>query len=389
MRRRLFFLTIASCIILGFFLWGALPADAAKGVDAAKKVIKIAVVGPLTGQYGVYGQDQKKGVEYGIKEFNDAGGFKEGPYQGYKIEASFLDDKSDAKESANVAQQVVIGDYFAEIGPTNSTPANASAPIYDRANVAMVLVYASDYRLTHSGYKNVFRIVCTTKTEGEAYAEQAVKILGKKKLAELWENTAYGQTLHQYYEAKAKELGAQVVASDTYVAGQDVDFKPVLTKMKGLNPDMIVLNVTYNDAGLIVSQARSLGWGIPMLAAIGCNAPKFSEMMPADPGEVYMAVLFNQLSSDPKIQGFIKNYMAMHKTEPSESAALAYDALGALIHAVVKGAKEREKVAEFMRKVDYQGVTNRIRFDENGDVLQPALPLLKMGPGKKWVEYKK
>jgi branched-chain amino acid transport system substrate-binding protein len=386
MRRKLF--SIFSVIVFVCLIFGVMSASAEKGVDSKNKVIKIAVVGPITGQYGVYGQDQKKGVEDAIKEFNEAGGFKKGKFQGYKVEATFFDDKGDPKESANVAQQVVIGNYFAEIGPTNSSPANASAPLYDRNNMAMILVYASDYRLTHSGYKNVFRIVCTTKTEGESYAVQIVDTLGKKKIADLWENTAYGQTLHKFFEDKVKELGGEIVSSETYVAGQDVDFKPVLTKMKNLNPDMIMLNVTYNDGGLIVSQARTLGWEVPMLGAIGCNAPKFVEMMPDDPGEVYLSVLFNQISSAPKIQNFIENYRTMFGTEPSESAALAYDAFNALANAIELGAAKREEVKDYLLKVDFQGVTNRIRFDEYGDVFQPALPLLKLGPGKKWMEEK-
>jgi branched-chain amino acid transport system substrate-binding protein len=386
MRRKLF--SIFSVIVSVCLIFGVMSASAEKGVDSKNKLIKIAVVGPITGQYGVYGQDQKKGVEDAIKEFNEAGGFKKGNFQGYKVEATFFDDKGDPKESANVAQQVVIGNYFAEIGPTNSSPANASAPLYDRNNMAMILVYASDYRLTHSGYKNVFRIVCTTKTEGESYAVQIVDTLGKKKIADLWENTAYGQTLHQFFEDKVKELGGEIISSETYVAGQDVDFKPVLTKMKNLGPDMIMLNVTYNDGGLIVSQARTLGWGVPMLGAIGCNAPKFVEMMPDDPGEVYLSVLFNQISSAPKIQNFIENYRTMFGTEPSESAALAYDAFNALVNAIELGAAKREEVKDYLLKVDFQGVTNRIRFDEYGDVFQPALPLLKLGSGKKWVEFK-
>jgi hypothetical protein len=39
-------------------------------------------------------------------------------------------------------------------------------------------------------------------------------------------------------------------------------------------------------------------------------------------------------------------------------------------------------------KVEFRGVTNRICFGENGDVFQPGLSLLKLGPGKKWMKYK-
>ena len=373
------------CLMV-FFM--TMPALASKGVDAKNKQIKIAVVGPLTGQYGVYGQAQKEGVEYAIKKLNNQGGFKKGKFKGYGLEPTYFDDKGDPKESANIAQKIVIGDYFAEIGPTNSSPASASAPIFDRNNVAMILVYASDYRLTHSGYKNVFRMVSTTESEGYAYAAGAVTKLGHKKIAEIWENTAYGQTLHQYFGKKVKELNAELVASEAFVAGQDIDFKPILTKLKGLNPDLIMLNLTYNDGGLVVSQARNLGWDVPMLAATGCNAPKFVEMMPANPGDVYIAVIFSQLSDDPNVKNFLKGFEEMHKKGPSEASALSYDATLTLIQAIELGATKRENLKDYLMKVDYQGVTSRKKFDKNGDIVAPDFPVLKLGSDKKWFPFK-
>ncbi|MFH1140002.1 MAG: ABC transporter substrate-binding protein [Pseudomonadota bacterium] len=379
-------LVILAALILTLAL--ALPALAEKGVDEKAKVIKVAVVGPLTGEMAVYGVDQKKGVEAAIEKFNLAGGFKSGPYAGFKLEGVYFDDKADPKESANIAQQVVIGDFFAEIGPTNSSPASASAPIYDRADTPMILVYASDTRLTHSGYSNIFRIVVTTDTEAESYARHSVETLGKKKVVEIWENTAYGQALHTSYVKNIKAMGGELLASESIDAAKDVDFKAILTKMKALNPDILQLNVTYTPGGLIVSQARGMGFEVPMVSAIGCNNPKYLEMMPEKPGMVFLCPTFNQLSAEPVIVDFIAFYKNMFKAEPSESAALAYDAVNALAAAVEAGATKAEEVKIALRKVDFRGVTNRIRFDEFGDVSQPSLPLWKLNDAKQWETYK-
>ena len=70
------------------------------------------------------------------------------------------------------------------------------------------------------------------------------------------------------------------------------------------------------------------------------------------------------------------------------AAALAYDAFNSLVKAIELGAGKREEAKDYLRKVEFQGVTNRIRFDENGDVFQPDRSLLKLGPSKKWIEYK-
>lgn len=364
-----------------------MPAMADKGVDAKGKVIKFAAVGPLTGEVAIYGVDQKKGVEAAIDNINAAGGLKSGPYKGYKFEAVYFDDKADPKESANIAQQVVIGDYFAEIGPTNSSPASASAPIYDRADIPMILVYATDTRLTHSGYTNVFRITVTTDTEAESYARHLVKTLKKKKIVEIWENTAYGQVLHKSFVENLKAVGGELLLSESIDAAKDVDFKAILTKMKSLNPDMLQLNLTYTPGALIVSQARGMGFNVPMLSAMGCNNPKFIEMMPADPGVVYLSPTFNHLSKEPAIVNFISSYKKKFNAEPSESAALAYDAVNALKSAIEAGAAKPSDVKNYLRKVDFPGVTNRIRFDKFGDVSQPSLPLWKLNKSKQWESF--
>lgn len=387
MRKKLSVLTLIFAVF--FLLISSGLVFAQKGIDLKKKSIKIAVVGPMTGQYAVYGQDQKLGVEFAIKEVNDAGGIQTGKYKGFKLEAAYLDDKGDPKESGNVAQQIVSGNYFAELGPTNSSPASVSAPILNRAKVPMIITYAADIRLTRSGYKNIFRVGIQTITEAQSYASKIVKNLGKKKIAEIWENTAYGQSLHQNFVEGATSLGAQVVASETFVSGQDVDFKPILTKMKALNPDVVMLNVTYNDGGVIISQARSMGWQIPMVGCASCNNAKFVEMMPPDHGEVYLVVIFNHLSSKPIVQNFIQAYKSMHNTTevPSELAAITRDAVRTLVEAIELGATQRETSLDYFRKVDFQGVVCQIRFDEYGDVMQPDLGLLKLNKDKVWESY--
>jgi hypothetical protein len=43
----------------------------------------------------------------------------------------------------------------------------------------------------------------------------------------------------------------------------------------------------------------------------------------------------------------------MFETEPSEAAALAYDAFDALVNAVELGAGKREEAKDYLRKVEF------------------------------------
>ena len=51
-------------------------------------------------------------------------------------------------------------------------------------------------------------------------------------------------------------------------------------------------------------------------------------------------------------------------------AAYAFDGMSVLIEAVrISGSPEREKIQEALSKIQYEGVTGRIQFDDKGNRL--------------------
>jgi branched-chain amino acid transport system substrate-binding protein len=93
---------------------------------AADKVIKIGVVGPLTGQFAAVGQSQINGAEMKAKEINAAGGE-------YKIELISEDDASNCDQSVNATVKLITKDNVAAIlGACNSPCALAMVPMTKR-----------------------------------------------------------------------------------------------------------------------------------------------------------------------------------------------------------------------------------------------------------------
>ena len=367
--------------VLGFLVVVSLSflTTGARGEDK----LLVAVVGPLTGSAAEYGTDQFQGVKLAQTEINEKGGVAKGPLKGAKFELVSYDDKGDPKEGANNAQKIVTQkDVFCVIGPQLSSVALAMAPIYERAKMVMFSPYATNPNLTKQGYKYVFRNIQTGETEGPDYATKVVKKLGYKNIGFIYENTGYGMGMRDPFINYVKELGATIVGVESYIQGQDKDFSTILTKLRAKNPDCLFLGGIYTEEGVIVKQARAMGWNVPIVCNTGANHPSFVELAGDSAEGVHFVALFNVTIDNPKVKAFVKAYEKMFRGIASESAALAYDAFYTVNAAIEAGSAKRESLAEYLHKTSYDGVTGKTQFDEKGDVVQKSGYLMVVKNGK-------
>lgn len=356
------------------------------GVDTANKVIKIALLGPLSGQSAEYGKSQERGAKtFTTLEMP----LTAGPFAGYTFQIESFDGKADPKEAANIAQKIVIGDYFAVVGSSLSLEALAAAPILDRANIPLYTTFASSPKLTSSGWNNVVMSFPVAPKEGAAGADIVITDLGKKKVVEFYENSPYGQGLHEGFVPRVQELGGEVLKSYTNDAKADVDFSAPLTEIKNMGAEAIVLNETYEAAGVIMGQARKMGIDLPIVACSGALDQTAVEMAGGEAalGDVRWLSLFSPESTRPKVQAFVTEYGKENNgMVPDDAAALTYDALVGIKAALEQGVATREELAAKLRSGKMtapEGITNpAISHDEVGNILDSKLLIIIYKDGK-------
>jgi branched-chain amino acid transport system substrate-binding protein len=96
---------IALLTILATILTGcASSAEESSGSNGKnnEKEVKIAVVGPMTGNGAEYGKAFKDGAELAVDKFNNSG------KSDIKVSLVFGDDKNNPKEAANIAQKNIF-----------------------------------------------------------------------------------------------------------------------------------------------------------------------------------------------------------------------------------------------------------------------------------------
>jgi len=351
------------------FLIMATVSYAGDGVDHKNKIIKLAGYDAVTGKYGNYGSGDKIGQEIAIKQINNMGGIQAGPLKGYKLELDFYDDRGDAREAASVAKKVASGDYLTVMGPSMSSSALAATPVFYRYRIANVITYSNASSITAQGFDTIARLPFTTKTIANAIANAAGKELGMKTVAVISENQDYGQQLIETLLEVQGQYGLSVVSQDVITPGQDVDFKSVLTRAKSKNPDGLILFVTYNEGGLIVRQARDMGWDVPVVGVEALTDPKFFELA-GDVKNVFLVISDDIDSSTPQAKYLNAQWKKRTGEAVAPNAAIfGYDAVQVTRQIIENGAQTREEFIKGIPKVKAAGgiYSNLYTFDKHGD----------------------
>lgn len=327
--------------------------------------IQIGLSAPLTGNYSEYGTNWKKAMDIAVEKINAKGGIKGRPLQ---IIAE--DSKSDPKDSAQIAQKFSSDPKIvATLGDFTSTACMAAQPIYDRAGLVQLSPTASHPEFAPKSQWS-FGVIGTQAAEGPFMANYTVKREGKKRVAVLYINNDWGIAAQEQYVKKAKELGADVVAVDSYF-DRDKDFTAVLTKLRGAKPDALYIATMYNDGALMSKQREKLGWNdVAVFGPGSLYSPKLLELGGSSVEGLHTSTIFLENDSRPEVQEFVKTFKARNNdVAPNMFAAIAYDAISVLANAIERAGTDRKAIRDELAKTkNYVGMTGKIGFTERRDV---------------------
>ena len=334
----------------------------------AQETIKIGFFAPITGPVAADGASSKQSVELAVKEINDRGGIA-----GKKIDLIVYDDRFDPKEAVSIAQKLIgLDKVVAVVSGSYSGPTRAVAPIYQEAKIPMVAAYAVHPDITKAG-EYIFRQSFIGTVQGAGGGEVAAKLMRAKTASILTMDNDFGRTLAGAFKNQAEKRGVKILSIDTFPMGEK-EFSPLLTKIKGLNPDVIYNTGYPSEGSLIVKQAKALGIKSKILATEGIDSTTQFFGIAGDAAEgVVITTNLNRDDKRPVVQNFIKNYKARYGPAPDMVGASSYDALRVLANAIQIGGTKPDAIREALAKTkDFDGVTGIIKGYTKGEVLKPV-----------------
>ena len=358
------------------------PKVEAPSVAKAPEVqtVKIGVASPLTGAQAHIGIDIRNGVQLAIEDANKAGVSIGG--QAVKLVMVAEDDEANPTKATTVAQKLVDAKVAAVVGHFNSGASIPASKIYADAGIPQISPSSTNPDYTLKGYKTTFRVVAHDGQQGPTLGRFALDKLKAKTIAVIDDSTAYGQGLADNFEATVKAGGAKLVARE-HTTDKDTDFKAILTKIKGKNPDLIMFGGIDPQAGPMAKQIKELGIKAKFIGGDGMQALNFIKLA-GDSAEGAMASTPG-LPKDKMPGGteFLAKYKAKFNAEVELYAPMGYDAVMVFVEAMKRaGSADPAKFLPEIGKTDYTGVIGPIAFDEKGDLKNGPITIYVVKGGK-------
>lgn len=355
----------------------ALLATAAVFVSAgaAQADITIAVAGPMTGQYAVFGEQIRNGGEMAVKDINAAGGVL-----GQKLKLEVGDDACDPKQAVAVANQLANRGVVFVAGHWCSSSSIPASDVYADEGIVQISPGSTNPQLTERGLETVFRVCGRDDQQGQVAAQFIAEHFKGKNVAILHDKTAYGKGLADETKKSLNALGIEEAMYEAYTAGEK-DYTALVTKMKRANIDLIYIGGYHTEAGLIRRQATEQGLDAVLMSGDALVSEEYWSIT----GDVGTGTLMT-FSPDPA-----KNPAAAPVVEEFEAAGIkpegytlyTYGAIQAWAQAVEKaGTLDLDPVLDALHSESFDTVLGNITFDAKGDVEAPGYVVYEWRDGK-------
>ncbi|HEY0296068.1 MAG TPA: ABC transporter substrate-binding protein [Bordetella sp.] len=326
--------------------------------------IKIGAVESLSGGAAQYGNNIRNGLQLAADEINAAGGVN-----GNKLVLAVEDDQTKKEEAINAFKKLIFQDKALMVfGPTLSNTALAAQPIAQAARTVAFGTSTTVDGITDPG-EYIFRNAVTESAVIPVTVKTAQAKLGLKKVAVMYgNNDALSKGGYDIFKKALEDNHIDVTDTETFSTG-DVDFKAQLTKIKGTNPDAIVLSALIAEGAPIVAQARQLGITVPFIGGNGMNSPKLFDLASGTASDnLWVGSPWASDNASPENTKFIADYKARYNAAPDQFAAQAYDAVHIASSAMKKVqfsgdlAKDRAAFRDALASVQWTGATGAFKF---------------------------
>ena len=250
----------AKAAALGLSLGALALGFATVPAHAQQKVLKIGVLGVMSGPAASWGLVNRYCAEAAAQMINEQGGW-EIDGEKYKIEVISIDDRNDPKVSVAGAERLVYQEGIKYIiGPNVDTTAAAVVPVFEKAGPINV-PYAFSKSLYSPPHGNSILGMIASYQAGPVIYKYLKEKRGVQSVSFIARNASDPLNQRDEGVAAANRLGLKVSSSaDTYEPGT-TDFFPVMSRVVKQNADLIVFSgVAPADAPLLIRAARELGY---------------------------------------------------------------------------------------------------------------------------------
>jgi branched-chain amino acid transport system substrate-binding protein len=322
--------------------------------------VKVGIVLPLTGDQAKFGEIEKQSFDLALGEINAAGGIK-----GRKLELVIEDDTGRPEVGRSVVEKLITKDKVVMLGGGYSSSVTyAVAGVCQQNQMPFLINTGSADKITESGWDYIFRLNPPASKYSASVDELLAEVIKPKTVVILHENSLFGTSSAKSFDEQCTKAGYKVLLKEGYEAG-GIDFKPVLTRVKELNPDVVYMVSYVMDAALLMKQSKELKITPKMFigGGAGFTLPEFQQNAGVASEDVLSATLWHQVLPFPGAMEYYKKFVAKYNKETEYHGAEAY-AAAYVIADVLKRAKsfKNEDIKKALSETNMMTVFGPVKF---------------------------
>ncbi len=376
---------------------GALMASSSLAVAAECETIVLGSAISLTGKYATNGVHSKNGYEFAIEKIADAGGVKVGDTC-YNFEVIYYDDESKGDRGATLAERLINQDKVQYIlGPYSSGMTKAIAPVTENYKIPMVEAEGASRSLFNKGYKYLFAVLSTSEQYLASAVDLAAEVAKKEgkepsdvKVAIAVENDPFSLDIRAGVMEDAEKYGMKIVI-DEKLPRDLSDMTAILTKVKLLKPDLLVVSGHSKGAATAVRQIGEQKIDTPMIAITHCEAADVTGNFGEFANDILCSTQWAEsLTYEDPIFGTAANYEQEFKGAYPEYAEKKVPYQTAQASAAVHvfkdaferaGSLDKEAVRNAIAETDLMTFYGPIKFSEAGNNIAKPMVLRQIQDG--------
>lgn len=382
-------LTISMSVIVLMAAAGCGSKGAAPG-DQSGGTLVLGASLSLTGSLAREGILTKEGYEVCKSVVNGKGGVSIGG-KSYLLDIKYQDDTSKPDTAAQLVDQFNDQGVKLILGPYGSTTTAAAAAVIERNKQVMADSSGADDTIFTKGYQRTFAVLSPASTYAASMVQAIVELAPAKPktVAFVSADDGFSKTATKGGVAKAQELGLTVLATE-YVPNGTSDVSSALTKIKKLNPDLIIGSAHLAEGVALIKQSIELGVKPAGFAeTVAPPTPDFVQTLGAAAEGVLGSTQWTEKTQgSDKWFGSAADYAKTFAAQFGGRAAEYHGAEGtaaclALVLAAEKaGSTDPDKVRDALAALDEQTFFGPLKFNAQGQNVTKAMGVLQIQGGK-------
>lgn len=352
----------------------------------AKETIKFGCAICFTGKNSRTGKLYVDSYNLAKEKINKNGGIKVGG-KSYPIEIVYYDDKSNDTESAKLVEKLITVDKVDFLlGPYTSWITIPDSLVAQRYKIPMIEGGGASSKIFARKNKYIFGTLPAAGQYFSTTLEMLESFKPKpKKIAVIFGDDKFDIQVAGGVKKMAKKMGLELALYEK-ISEASADFNTILTKVKSLAPDALLM-AGHTIGGInLIQQAKELDVNLNMISmTVGPSEADFRKSLGKNSEYIYGVASWSpQMDFKGVIfentKAFVDQFKTKYNYDPDYHNASGVAVLAVFKNAIEKtGSLDPQKVRDAIAETDIETVYGRVSFNPNGQIKGSSVVLQIQG----------